>query len=301
MVRHADPAALREHLERLDPRRLPRDGFSAMDARRLDRLAARAYESLDAQDVAHALELVARNGYSAPWFAYFLPAALRTPPDRDLRATDRLLAGLFATRGDAALDAWATDVEAVLLDLLARRPLRGGDDPVDLWLSERSSRWLELDARRRLVHVAKVRLGPGTGWRESPEGPPYARIALAVLASRPEAACERFLAWESSDHLNPRRAAIEVAFHAHGEGWRPEPAPLADLFSSPDRTKAALSLLPHPAHDVALAGAALVCLRDPRRAASIRPMVAERLRRLDASSDDRFVLVPSVRRLLVGE
>jgi hypothetical protein len=49
---------------------------------------------------------------------------------------------------------------------------------------------------------------------------------------------------------------------------------------------------------VAVGAAAVVVLLAPRRAREVRGRVEARLAALDAAADDRFVLVPTVRRLL---
>jgi hypothetical protein len=301
MVRLADPEALRAHVARFDPAGPSRRSLSTLDARRLDVLLAEPYEDLTARDVAQALDLVARSGFDAGLFAYFLPAALRTPPERDAVAVGRFLGALLACRTDPAVAEWDQEIEGALTGWLVTRPLRGGDDPVDLWLSERAARWVELDGLRKMVRVPRVRIGPGAGWVHEAETPPYARIALTLLQRWPARAVDRYLAWERSPHDNDLRAWVEVTFHAHGEGWRPDPAPLTDVLVSPPRVTRALSLLLHDADDVALGAAAILALIDPRRMPTVRSLVAARLRELEASDHDRFVLVRSVRRLLVGE
>jgi hypothetical protein len=301
MVRLADPDALRAHVARFDPHALPHAALATLDARRLDVLLDRPYEDLTARDVAQALDLVERAGFDPALFAYFLPAALRTPPEHDGVATGRFLGALLAARGEEAVAEWDAEIEGALAGWLETRPLRGGDDPVDLWLSERGARWVEIDSARRLVRVPRLRIGPGTGWAQASSGPPYARIALTLLSRWPAKAVERYLAWERSSRDNDLRSWVEVTFHAHAEGWRPDPAPLSDVLVAPERLARARTLLLHDADDVALGAAALLCLLDPRGMPAVRAVVAARLRTLDASHDDRFVLIRSVRRLLAGE
>jgi hypothetical protein len=301
MVRLADPDALRAHVARFDPGRLARESLSTLDGRRLDVLLEKPYEELNARDVAQALDLAERSGYEPSLFAYFLPAALRTPPERDVVATGRFLGALLACRGDEAVAAWEEEVEGALAGWLVTRPLRGGDDPVDLWLSERAARWVEIDGARTMARVPRVRIGPGTGWTQASQGPPYARIALTLLRLWPAKAVDRYLGWERSARDDDLRAWVEVTFHAHGEGWRPDPAPLVDVLCDPDRVARARTLLLHDAADLAIGAAAILALLDPARMPTVRPLALARLRDLDARADDRFVVTRAVRRLLTGE
>lgn len=300
MVRLADPRALEAHQARFDLGRWPREGLDPVDARRLDALLDRPYESLDARDVAHALDLVERGGLAEALFPYFLPAALRRPPYRDTLASERLLAGLFATRGRPEVADWGPEIEETLVRWLVTRPLRGGDDPVDLWLSDAAARRHELEAARRLPARIRMRASLGGGWVAAREGPIYPRVALLLFHAEPERAVERFLSWESSEERNLVRVAVEVLFHAAGEGWRPDPAALAETLDVPARLARLEDRIAHEELDVALGAAATAILLAPRRGRELRARVAPRVAALDASDSDRFVLPSRVRRLLTG-
>lgn len=300
MVRLADPRSLRAHQARFDIARLPRTGLEALEIRRLDLLLDRPYEDLDAADVANALHLIDRAGLYAPLFAYFLPAALRRPPCRDLVASERLLAGLLSTGSDEAVADWDPEIEEALVSWLSTRPLRGGDDPVDLWLSEPALRRRELEAARRLPSILRIRSGLSSGWREACEGPLYVRLALLCLTRWPAAAERRLRAWESSSEDNLSRAWVELMFHAHGEGWRAEQPALETWLASPERIEAAEHLLTHAEPDIALGAAAVALLLVPHRARELRARVAGRLASHLASEQDRFALTPTVLGLLTG-
>jgi len=301
MVRLADPRSLRAHQARFDVASLPRTGLDALEVRSLDALLERPYQDLDARDVAHALHLIDRAGLHAQLFAYFLPAALRRPPYKDLLASERLLTGLLAAATDDAVHDWDPEIEETLVTWLSTRPLRGGDDPVDLWLAETSLRRRELEAARRLPSIVRIRSGLSHGWREATEGPIYVRLALLLLSRWPAAAERRLRAWEVSAEPNHSRAWIELMFHAHGEGWRAEQTALESWLASPDRLEAAESLLSHSELDVAIGASAVALLLAPRRARELRGRIAGRLAALDVGEPGRFVLTPTVRKLLVGE
>jgi hypothetical protein len=300
MVRFADDAALRDHLARFDPSRLSREGLDPLEARRLDALLERPYEDLDSRDVSHALAIVDRAGTPPDLFAYFLPAALRRPPYKDLRASECLLAGLLAARDDAVVAAWDAEIEATLVRFLTARPLRGGDDPVDLWLSETASRQRALEAARRLPWSARRRAGLLADWVRATEGPVYARAALLLLQRWPDAAERRLLMWEAGTEDNLLRAWVEVMFHAHGEGWRPGSAALDALLDAPARYAVADGLIAHVEPDLAVGAAAVALLLAPSRGREVRARVAPRLAQLDAMDQDAFVVLPVVRALLDG-
>lgn len=300
MVRLADPRALEAHQARFDLGRWPREGLDPVDARRLDAILDRPYESLDARDVAHALDLIERGGLAEALFPYFLPAALRRPPTTDALASERLLSGLFATRGQSAVADWGPEIEEALVRWLCTRPLRGGDDPIDLWLSDAAARRHELEASRRLPARIRMRASLGGGWAAAREGPLYPRVALLLFHAEPQRAVARFLAWEASEEPNLVRVAIEVLFHAAGEGWRPDPAALAETLDVPARLARLEELVAHGETDVALGAAAAAILLAPRRARELRARAAPRLAALDLLDSDRFVLPSRVRRLLTG-
>jgi hypothetical protein len=300
MVRLADSTVLREHQARFDPACLPRTGLDPLAARRLEGLLARPYEALDARDVVEALDLVARSGHEAALVAYFLPAALRQPPLRDREAADRFLASLWAAREAPEVALWDAEIEQTLLRWLATRPLRGGDDPVDLWISATALRRRGLETARRVPRDPRRGGGLVAGWTTAAGGPPYARAALLLLARWPAAAERRVHLWEAGGDDHHLRAWLEVMFHAHGEGWRPG-APAFDAWiEAPARRAVVETLLAHPEPDVAIGAAAVGLLVLPGRARTIRAAVASRLRALDAAEEDRFVLTPEVRRLLEG-
>ena len=300
MVRLADDAGLRDHIARFDTTRLSRGGLDALDARRLEALLERPYEDLDGPDVALALTLVERAGLPPDLFAYFLPAALRRPPFKDLRASESLLAGLVASRGEEAVAAWDPEIEATLVRFLAARPLRGGDDPVDLWLSETASRQRALESERRLPRSARRRAGLLADWERTSEGPVYARAALVLLGRWPDAAERRLRMWETGTQDNLLRAWVEVMFHAHGEGWSPGPPSLDAVLDVSARFAFAHGLLGHPEVDLALGAAAVAILLVPSRAREVRARIAPCLAALEAADSDRFVLLPAVRSLLAG-
>ena len=89
-------------------------------------------------------------------------------------------------------------------------------------------------------------------------------------------------------------------FHAHGEGWRPESPMIDGLLAAPERAEVADGLMGHPELDLALGAAGVTLLLSPRRGREVRARIEGRLRALDASDQDRFVLLPTVRRLLEG-
>jgi hypothetical protein len=298
MLRLADPDLLRAHRSQFDVEALRPTGLDPVATRRLAGLVDRPYEDLTAVEVPYALELVAAAGYPAPLFAYFLPAFLRRPPLRDRGAADRWVVGLVAARGTPGVEAWAPEIDETLVRLLAARPVRGGDDPVDLWLSERALDRFELRAARRLADTARSRPGVAADWVRASEGPFYARTALCLLQRSGDGAERRFLLWESAASDADARAWVEVMFHVHGEGWRPEPASLDRLLDDPARLEVAEAWIAHPEPDVAIGAAAVALLLAPRRARELRARVEGRLRALAAADQDRFVLVPSVARLL---
>jgi hypothetical protein len=300
MVRLANDAALRDHLARFDPSRLTREGLDPLEARRLDALLDRPYEDLDGRDVAHALALVRSAGLPTDLFAYFLPAVLRRPPWKDVRASECLMAGLLAARDDAVVASWDAEIEATLVRFLTARPLRGGDDPVDLWFTETASRQRGLEAARRLPWGARRRAGLLADWARATEGPVYARAALVLLQRWPSAAERRFLLWETGSEDNLLRAWVEVMFHAHGEGWRPGSAALDAVLDAPSRYALAEGLIGHLEPDVAIGAAAVALLLAPGRGREVRARVAPRIADLDATDQDRFVLLPVVRSLLTG-
>lgn len=300
MVRLADPDVLRAHQALFHPASLRGAGLDPLLSRHLDALVGRPYESLSGDDAVRALDLVDRAGLPPALFAYFLPALLRRPPMRDRLASERLLQGLLVARGEPALVPWAAEIEETLVRFLAARPVRGGDDPVDLWLSEPALRRLEFAAVRRVPERPRARTGVAVDWTRATEGPLYARAALVLFQRFPTAAERRFLLWEAVPDDNAARAWVETMFHVHGEGWRPEPASLDRLLDEPERLAAAEALLAHPEPDVAIGAAAVGAVLAPRRWKEWRLRVASRLRSLDASDQDRFVLVPTVRRLLSG-
>ncbi len=298
MLRLADPAVLRAHQDRFDADALLPVGLDPGAARQLEALLRRPYEDLTAVELPYALELVARAGYPAALFAYFLPAVLRRPPLRDRCAIDRWVIGLVAARGHPGLASWAEEIDETLIRVLDARPVRGGDDPVDLWLSDGALHKFELRAARRLDDPGRSRPGVAAEWARASEGPFYARAALCLLARAGAGAERRFLMWESASSDAAARAWVEVMFHVQGEGWRPEPASLDRLLDDPARLAVAEAWTAHPEPDVAIGAAGVAVLMAPRRAREMRARVEGRLRALAASDQDRFVLVPTVARLL---
>ena len=298
MLRLADPDLLHAHRAQFDLRALRLGGLEPVAARRLGALVERPYEDLTGVEVAYALELVAGAGYPPPLFAYFLPAVLRRPPLRDRLAVDRFVVGLVAARGAPGVEAWAPEIEETLGRLLDARPVRGGDDPVALWLSERALHRFALRAARRHADTTRSRPGVAADWVRASDGPIYARTALCLLQRSGAGAERRFLRWEGATSDAAARAWVEVMFHVHGEGWRPAPASLDRLLDDPARLDVAEAWGAHPEPDVAVGAVAVAVLMAPRRARELRALVAGRLRALEASGQDRFVLVPSVARLL---
>lgn len=298
MVRLADPVVLRAHQALFDPAALRAHALDPVSGRHLDALLERPYEDLSGDDAVRALALTDVAGLPPTLFAYFLPALLRRPPMRDRRASERLLQGLLVARGEPALAPWGPEIEETLVRWLAARPLRGGDDPVDLWLSEPALRRLEVAATRRHAEGPRARTGVAVDWTRTLEAPVYARAALVLFQRFPAAAERRFLMWEAAPDDNAARAWVETMFHVHGEGWRPEPAALDALLDEPARLSAAEALIAHPEPDVAIGAAAVGAVLAPRRWKEWRLRIGSRLRALDAADQDRFVLVPTVRRLL---
>jgi hypothetical protein len=297
MVRLADTASLRAHAARFPPDAIPREGLSPLDALRLDRILSRPYEELTVDEVAQALTLVERNALGR-LFAYVLPAALRRPPETDLVASDRLLEGLLRSHGEAAIADWEPEIERFLDRTLESRPLRGGDDPVDLWISPDALRLRALEAARRMAGVARARTRPAPTWGAAREGPFYARVALALLERYPGRALERLEAWEKAPEENASRAWVEVVFHANALGWGPCSAEAFGHLVSAERATRAHDLLLHERIDVAIGAAAILRLIAPGRAQGVRDRVEGLLAALDACESDRFVLPSSVRRLL---
>ncbi len=300
MVRLSDPLRLRAHQARFDVASLSRDALEPLDASRLDALLDRPYEDLTGNDVACALDVMHRAGLHAPLFAYFLPAVLRRPPFKDVVASERFLEGLEGSRGDAAVSDWNTEIDATLTRWLTLRPMRGGDDPVDLHLSEAGLRRHEIEAARRLPTESRLRSCLGTDWRRASEGPLYPRALLVLLDRAPAKAVARLNAFEKSDDDNLRRAWVELLMHAHGVGWRPESRETVDWLDAPKRLAFAEALMGHPELDIAIGAAAAAILMSPRRVRELRLRVSVRLAALDASDSDKFVLPPVTRRLLVG-
>lgn len=300
MVRPSDPMRLRAHQARFDVARLSRDGLDPLDARRLDALLDRPYEELSGADVACALDVMHRAGLHAPLFAYFLPAVLRRPPFQDVVASERFLEGLEGARGDLAVADWNPEIEATLTHWLTHRPMRGGDDPVDLYLSEAGLRRHEIEAARRLPTESRLRSCLGTDWRRASEGPLYPRAVLVLLDRAPAKAVARLTSLERSEHDNLRRAWIEILMHAHGVGWRPESREAVEWLDAPKRMTFAEGLMGHLELDIAIGAAAAAILMSPRRARELRERASVRLTALDASDSDKFVLTPIARRLLTG-
>jgi|GEM_PF-3358509 len=298
MLRLADLAVLRAHQDGFDLDALQPAGLDPGAARHLAALLRRPYEDLTAAEIPYALDVVARAGYPAGLFAYFLPAVLRRPPLRDRWAVDRWVVGLVAARGHPGLASWAEEIDETLIRILDARPVRGGDDPVDLWMSDGALHKFELRAARQLADPARSRPGVAADWVRAAAGPLYARAALCLLARAGAGAERRFLMWESAASDAAARSWVEVMFHVHGEGWRPEPASLDRLLDDPARREVAEAWTAHPEADVAIGAAAVAVLMAPRRARELRARVAGRLRVLEASDQDRFVLVPTVARLL---
>jgi hypothetical protein len=305
LVRLNDPQALRAHQARFDLGRLPRDGMSSLDARRLEALLDRPYEELRDEEVAHALDLTARASATGSWFAYFLPATLKADPATDLALAERFLAGLLAARREPssapALDDWTPEVDDALERALCERPLRGPDDPVDLWLPDDAARLREIEAARRFRMPRRLGPGAASSWRDAREGPFYARVALLLLERRPAAAVGRLRSWETSPRDNLARVWVETLFHGHGVGWRADAPGVADFLDAPERGTRAEALLAHGQDDVAIGAAAVLRLLAPPRAEAARERVAARLAAVDARPCDRFVLTRSLRRLLRGD
>jgi hypothetical protein len=296
MVRLGDTASLRAHAARFPPGAIPRDGLAPLDACRLDRILSRPYEELTSEEVAQALALVDRNRLPM-LFAYVLPAALRRPPSHDLAASDRLLDGLLRLRADPTLAHWEPEIERSLERSLELRPLRGGDDPVDLWISDEALRLRLLEAARRPA-AARERPRRVPTWASAREGPFYARLALTLLDRRPSRAVARVERWEEVDDPNLARAWVEIVFHANAMGWGPDAPHTFDHLVSPERAARAHALLLHDELDVAIGAAAVLRLLAPARAAGMRDRVQGLLAALDAAESDRFVLTGTVRRLL---
>jgi hypothetical protein len=296
VVRLSDAAALRAHAARFPPEAIPREGLSPLDACRLDSLLVRPYEELTAEEVALALSLGERARLPS-LFAWVLPAALRRTPSNDLASSDRLLDGLFRARGEVALAPWEPEIERALERLLEARSLRGGEDPVDLWVTDDALRLRALDAARRAPDLrGRRRVVPS--WASAREGPFYARLALVLLDRYPARAEERIAQWEGSPDVNLSRAWVEVVFHANAMGWAPQAPRAFEALVSPERAARAHALLQHDALDVAVAAAAILRMVAPARAAGVRDRVDGLLAALDAAESDRFVLTSSVRRLL---
>lgn len=301
MVRASDPLRLRAHQARFDVARIPREGLEPLDARRLDMLLDRPYEDLSGGDVACALDVMDRASLHAPLFAYFLPAVLRRPPWKDFVASERFLLGLEGARGDPAIADWSAEIDATLRRWLTLRPLRGGDDPVDLHLSEAGLRRHEIEAARRLPTESRLHSRLGADWRRAGEGPIYVRAALLLLDRTPATAVERLRAFERSEDDNLQRSWVELAVHAHGVGWRPEVRDAVEWLDAPARRAHADALIARAEPDLAIGAAAAAILIHPRSAREVRARIAPRIAALDASEADAFVLTPVVRRLLQGE
>ncbi len=298
MVRLADPSALRAHLARFDLARVPRERLAPVDAMRLDRLLDEPYDDLDGRDVSLALDLLSKGGLHVPLFAYFLPAALRSPPAKDPTAAERFLEGLIATRSDAAAADWAPEVDAVLEQWLATRPFRGGDDPVDLWISEEAAQRRELEAARRHPVGARSRLRSSDRWAAAWEGPVYARIALLLLQRSGARARTRLESWERAVARALAPAWVATLFHAPGGRWRPKAPGVPEFLDAPERAAKARALLAHPKDDVAVGAAAVLSVLGAGDSGA-RAAVEARVRTLDASESDRFVLTRRVRALLI--
>lgn len=300
MVRLRDPEILRAHQARFDVARFALAGLAPLDASRLDALLDRPYEDLTGKDVACALDVIERAGLDASLFAYFLPAVLRRPPFRDVVACERLLLGLDGARGEAAISDWDPEIDATLLRWLSLRPLRGGDDPVDLYLSEAALRRHEIEAARRLPTESRLRSCLGMDWHRAAEGPLYPRVALSLLDRTPSKAVARLASLERSHDENLHRAWVELLFHAHGVGWRPESREAVDWMDAPARAAFAEGLMGHAALDLALGAAGVAILLQPRRARELKGRAVQRLAALDASDSDKFVLTRITRRLFEG-
>lgn len=300
MVRLRDPKSLRAHQARFDVARLSHEGLDPLDASRIDALLDRPYEDLTGKDVACALEVIERAGLDEGLFAYFLPAVLRRPPFQDVVACERLLLGLEGARGEPAVADWDPEIDATLLRWLSIRPLRGGDDPVDLYLSEAALRRHEIEAARRLPTESRLRSCLGMDWHRAAEGPLYPRVAMSLLDRTPAKAVSRLGSLEKSHDENLHRAWVELLFHAHGVGWRPASRDAVEWMDAPARAAFAEALLAHDALDVAIGAAGVLILMQPRRARELRMRASVRLAALDASDSDKFVLTPVTRRLFAG-
>ena len=300
MVRLSDPLRLRAHRARFDVARLSREGLDPLDSRRLRALLDRPYEDLSGSDVACALDVMHRAGLHALLFAYFLPAVLRRPPFEDVVASERFLVALEGARSDAAVAEWGSEIGATLMRWLTLRPMRGGDDPVDLHLSEAGLRRHEIEAARRLPTESRLRSCLGTDWRRAGEGPLYPRAAMVLLDRSPANAVARLASFEKSHDDNLRRVSIELLVHAHGVGWRPESPEAVDWLDAPKRMVFAEALMGHSQLDIAIGAAVAAILMSPRRVRELRLRASVRLAALDATDSDKFVLTPVTRRLLVG-
>ena len=299
VARLSDPAALRAHAARFTPESIARDDLAPLDARRVESLLSRPYEDLTPEEVAQAL-LLGERARLPGLFAYVLPAALRRPPANDLATSDRLLDGLFRVRGEAALAPWEMEIERTLERLLETRPLRGGDDPVDLWVTEEALRRRALESARRMPRVEKPRKRAAPTGAGEREGPFYVRLALVLLDRYPARAAARVESWEGSPDANLSRAWVEVVFHANAMGWAPHAPDAFDALVSPARAARAHALLQDDDVDVALGAAAVLRLLAPGRGLGVRDRVEGLLAALDASESDRFVLTTALRRLLEG-
>lgn len=300
MVRVADSIRLRAHAARFDVAGLTCDALEPLAASRLDALLERPYEEFTAQDVGCALDVIERVGGSASLFAYFLPAVLRRPPYTDVVAAERFLLGLESAYGEATVSDWDAEIDAMLLRWLALRPVRGGDDPIDLYVSEAALRRHEIEAARRLPAQSRLRSCLGTDWRRSTGAPVYPRAALILLDRTPSKGVARLTSFERSDDANLHRAWVEMVVHAHGVGWRPRSREVVDWLDAPGRATFAEALMERSESDLAIGGAAAAILLSPRRAREFGRRAVTLLATLDASDSDRFVVTPIARRLLVG-
>jgi hypothetical protein len=297
MVRLADPACLRAHAARFDREALAHDGLPGVEALRLRRLLARPYEDLTAEEIALALALAEERRLPS-LFAWCLPAALRRLPERDPLASDRLLQGILDSGGEPAVADWEPEVEAALAGMLASRPLRGGDDPVDLWISDGALRLRALERARRGSGRPRARRVPT--WTGAREGPFYARLALVLLDRFPARAAARLAEWEAGATDNHARAWVETTFHANAMGWGPSLPGVFERLVSEERAARAHALVLHAETDVAIGAAATLLLLAPGRAEGLRDRVEGLLASVDASESDRFVVPGPVRRLLEG-
>lgn len=300
MVRVADSIRLRAHAARFDVAGLHGVARRELVERTLEQRLEPARRERVERDVGTALEVIEHAGGHAALFAYFLPAVLRRPPMTDVVAAERFLLGLEEAYAEAAVSEWDAEIEATLLRWLALRPVRGGDDPVDLYVSEAALRRHEIEAARRLPATPRLRSCLGADWRRSTGAPVYPRAALILLDRAPAKGVARLASFERSDDGNLHRAWVELVVHAHGVGWRPRSNEIVDWLDAPARATFAEALMTSPALDLAIGGAAAAILLSPRRTRELRARAAGLVRALDASDDDRFVLTPIARRLLTG-